>query len=76
MYQLDYKRLVIEKIVMKIKEETIRKRRNIKTVDPVIKIGRELYPFLSEKEIQDYACTALRIIFNNQKNNYFQTTLE
>ena len=75
MIQLDYERLVIEKLVLLIKKEIIQKKRNIKTIDPIIKLGHELFPFMSDKDIQDYACTALRITLNNQKNNFYQTTL-
>jgi len=75
MLKLDYKRLIIEKLIFKINEEVNSKNKNISTVDPIIRMGRKLFPFMSDNEIQEYATVALRIILNTKKNNYFQTTL-
>lgn len=75
MVQFDYRRSIIEKLIKKIKEESFIKNKDIQTIDPIIKIGRQLYPFIPEKELNEYSCTALRIILKKSENSLYQTTL-
>ncbi|MFP3952139.1 MAG: hypothetical protein ACLFVP_08400 [Candidatus Bathyarchaeia archaeon] len=75
----------IEKLIHITEKKASIKNKNIETIDELIICARELYPYLPDQVIHDYARTALRIIKNNIndkkatmekiKNGYEQSTL-
>jgi len=69
------KRAMVERLVRKVREEAATKRRSIETIDPVIRVGRRLYPYLSERELNDFASTALRMIIVGRETEVYQMTL-
>jgi hypothetical protein len=66
---------VVERLVQITREEAATKRRNVATIDPIIKVGRRNYPYLSERELVDYASAALRIILSNNQTDAYQMRL-
>jgi len=62
MAQVGNRRAVINRLVQKSREEAAIKKRIVTTIDPVLKIARREYPFLSERELSDYSVAALRVI--------------
>ena len=75
MEQVDSRRAVIERLVRKSREEAALRGKRIDTVDPIIKVGRRLYPYFSDQELHNYACTALRLVLRNSELAFYQTTL-
>ena len=75
MVQVVIRRAIIENIVQRIHEEVASKRKSVDTIDPILKIVRRMYPYLSDRELADYASTALRIILNSEESDPHQTTL-
>ncbi|MBN2335385.1 hypothetical protein JXL21_07465 [Candidatus Bathyarchaeota archaeon] len=55
--------------------EAARRNRKIETIDPVIRVGKRLYPLLSREELYDYCSTALSIILADSYVDARQTTL-
>jgi len=68
--EVGFRRAMVERLAQKTIENAGMRRRSVKTIDPVIKMGRRLYPYLSERELQEYASCALRIILNNKDQVY------
>jgi len=62
MGQVGNRRAVVERLVQKSREEAATRRRLVTTIDPVLRIARREYPFMSERELSDYAGAALRVI--------------
>jgi hypothetical protein len=73
--QVSNRRAVVERLVQITRDEAASKRRSVATIDPIIRAGRKTYPYLSERELIDYASAALRIILNNREANTQQMTL-
>lgn len=57
------------------REEAVTKKRNVATIDPIIRAGRRAYPYLSERELVDCASSALRIILSNRETDAYQMKL-
>lgn len=74
MAQIGIRRAMVERLAQKTREDAAMRKRSIETIDPVIKIGRMLYPYLSERELQDCASIALRVILNT-RDQVYQLTL-
>ncbi len=74
MAQVGNRRAVVDKLVQKSREEAAARRKIVTTIDPVLRIARREYPFMSERELSDYAGAALRIILYEPRNP-FQVTL-
>jgi hypothetical protein len=66
---------MVERLMQKAREDAARKRRGVETIDPLIKVGRKMFPYLSERVLNDYATSALRIILSNRKIESHQMTL-
>jgi len=60
------RRAEITLVIRETEKQTRRRGRMIKTVDPLITTTRRLYPYLTERELMEYAQTALRVIINNK----------
>jgi hypothetical protein len=73
--QVGNRRAMVERLVQTTREEAASKSRSVKTIDPIIRAGRRMYPYLSERELIDYASTALRVILSNRKSDPCQMTL-
>jgi hypothetical protein len=61
--------------VRESKNELAKLQRKARTIDPIIRIARRHYPYLSDREIQDYAASALRVILNERYLEAHQTSL-
>jgi len=73
--QVGNRRAVVERLVQITREDAATRRRSIATIDPIIKVGRRVYPYLSERELVDYASAALRIILSNNQTDAYQMKL-
>ena len=65
----------ITKLAQKAKLEASRRNKRIDTVDPIIRVGRSLFPTLAREELLRYSQRALLIIMNEAQGNGQQTTL-
>ena len=75
MAQVSNRRALVERLVQATREDAAAKRRSIATIDPIIRVGRRTYPYLSERELIDYASAALRIILSDRLPDQFQMKL-
>jgi len=75
MAQVNIKRAVIERLAQKAREDANLKGKSIQTIDPVLKTAKKMYPYYSEKELQEYASTALRYILSRNQPDLYQTKL-
>lgn len=75
MEQVGNRRAVVERLVQITREDAAVKKRNVQTIDPIIKVGRRTYPYLSERELVDYASAALRIILSRSEPDAYQMKL-
>jgi hypothetical protein len=73
--QVGNKRAVVERLVQTTREEAASKRKSIETIDPIIKTGRRIYPYLSDRDLIDCASTALRVILSNRESEPHQMKL-
>jgi hypothetical protein len=73
--QVGIRRAIVESLVQSTCDEAALRSKRVKTIDPIMKVGRRMYPFLSDRELVDYASTALRIILNSKEFPFYQTTL-
>jgi len=69
------RRAIVESLVQSTCDEAASRSKRVKTIDPIMRVGRRMYPFLSDRELVDYASTALRIILNSKESPSHQTTL-
>lgn len=75
MNQVVNRRAMVERLVQNTKEEAAMRKKRIEVIDPVIRVGRRLYPYLSDRELNDFASTALRIILGSKETEVYQMTL-
>jgi len=73
--QVSSKRAMVERIVQTTREEAASRRRSIETIDPIIRVGRRMYPYLSDRDLLDCASTALRVILSKKGSDPLQMTL-
>jgi hypothetical protein len=66
---------MVERLVQTTREEATSRRRSVETIDPIIRAGRRMYPYLSDRELLDCASTALRVILSNREPDPRQMTL-
>ena len=66
---------MVERIVQMTREEAASRCKSVETIDPIIKISRRMYPYLSDRELLDCASTALRLILSNKGFDSRQMTL-
>lgn len=60
------RRAEISLVIKEAERQTSNRGRTIKTVDPLIITTRQLYPYLTERELMEYAQIALRIIISER----------
>jgi hypothetical protein len=72
---IDKRRSIINKLITEVRKEAVKKKKKIETIDPIIKIGRNLYPHMSRDDLLEHCRTALRIILSENTSNSQQTTL-
>ncbi len=65
----------IRKLVQTVKKDASARDRKITTVDPIMRIGKIMYPTLTRMELLEYSQTALRVIFTETAIPSYQTTL-
>jgi hypothetical protein len=65
----------IGRLIQVAKSDATRKNRRIETVDPVLRAGKTLFPTMPERELLEYAQTALRVILSEPQSPSYQTTL-
>ena len=65
----------IQRLIRTTKNYAAIRNKKINTVDPILRIGKNLYPTLSEREIMDLSQNALRIILGESATPSYQTTL-
>ncbi len=75
MAQVGSKRAMVERIMQMTREEAASRCRSIETIDPIIRVSRRMYPYLSDRELLDCASTALRLILSNKGSDPRQMTL-
>jgi hypothetical protein len=66
---------MVERLIQTTREEATSKRRSVETIDPIIRVARRMYPYLSDRELIDCASTALRVILSNKGPDPRQMTL-
>ena len=65
----------IQRLIRTSKNYAAIRNKKINTVDPILRVGKNLYPTLSEREIMDLSQNALRIILGESATLSYQTTL-
>lgn len=65
----------IRRLVQIVKKEATVRDRKITTVDPIMRIGKMMFPTLTRGELLEFSQTALRIIFTESSAPSYQTTL-
>ena len=75
MGQVGIRRAIVENLVQSTCDEAALRSRRVETIDPIMRVARRMYPFLSDRELVDYASTALRIILSSKEFSTYQTTL-
>ena len=65
----------IQRLIRTSKNYAATRNKKINTVDPILRVGKNLYPTLSEREIMDLSQNALRIILGESATPSYQTTL-
>ena len=65
----------ISRLVQATVSDATRRNRKVDTVDPILRVGKTLYPTMPHRELLEYAQTALRIILTEPQTPTHQTTL-
>lgn len=65
----------ISRLVQATVSDATRRNRKVDTVDPILRVGKTLYPTMPHRELLEYAQTALRIILAEPQTPTHQTTL-
>lgn len=65
----------VNRLVRTTKDYAATKNKKITTIDPILRVGKTLYPTLTHRELLELSQTALRIILNEVENPTYQTTL-
>ena len=65
----------IRRLVQNVKKDASARNKKITTVDPIMRIGKIMYPTLTRGELLEYSQTALRIILNESASMSYQTSL-
>ena len=65
----------IQRLIRTSKNYAATRNRKITTIDPIIRIGKNLYPTLTERELMVLSQSALRIILGETFTPSSQTTL-
>ena len=65
----------IQRLIRTSKNYAAIKNKKITTIDPILRVGKNLYPTLTERELMELSQTALRIILGEIITPTYQTTL-
>jgi len=65
----------VDRLVQNSKRYAALRGQEITTVDPILRVARSLYPFMSTKELLILSQSALRVILSQRETPYYQTTL-
>lgn len=65
----------ISRLIQAAVSDAARRNRKVETVDPILRTGKTLFPTMPNKELLEYAQTALRIILTEPEPSTHQTTL-
>lgn len=65
----------IRRLVQTVKKDAEARNRKIDTVDPIMRMGKMMYPTLTRGELLEFSQTALRIIFTESSTPSYQTSL-
>jgi len=65
----------INKLIYYARQYEAIKNKKITTIDPIIRIGKNLYPTLTQRELIEISQAALRVIFHEAEAPTYQTTL-
>lgn len=65
----------VNRLVRTTKDYAESKNKKITTIDPILRVGKNLYPTLTNRELIELSQTALRIILNEVEAPTYQTTL-
>ena len=65
----------IQRLVRSSKKYATTRNKKITTVDPILRVGKTLYPTLTNRELMDLSQSALRIILGENMAPSNQTTL-
>ena len=65
----------VNRLVRTTKDYAATKNKKITTIDPILRVGKSLYPTLTHRELLELSQTALRIILNEVETPTYQTTL-
>ena len=65
----------VNRLVRTTKDYAATKNKKITTIDPILRVGKTLYPTLTHRELLELSQTALRIILNEVETPSYQTTL-
>ena len=65
----------VNRLVRTTKDYAATKNKKITTIDPILRVGKNLYPTLTHRELLELSQTALRIILKEVETPTYQTTL-
>ena len=65
----------IQRLISVSKNDAAIRNKKITTIDPIIKVGKTMYPTLTYRELMELSQTALRIILSENSAPSYQTTL-
>ena len=65
----------VNRLVRTTKDYEESKNKKITTIDPILRVGKNIYPTLTNRELIELSQTALRIILNEVEAPTYQTTL-
>lgn len=65
----------IQRLVRSSKNYAATRNKKITTVDPILRVGKTLYPTLTNRELMELSQSALRIILGENMTPSYQTTL-
>jgi len=65
----------VNRLVRTTKDYAESKNKKITTIDPILRVGKNIYPTLTNRELIELSQTALRIILNEVEAPTYQTTL-
>jgi hypothetical protein len=75
MIVVNKRRYELKRLIQEVRRESVKKNKKIDTIDPVLKIARNLYPMMSRDELLKNCITVLRIILSENNLLTQQTTL-
>jgi hypothetical protein len=65
----------IERLVRSVKKYSVNKNKQITTIDPVIKVAKNVFPTLTYREHVELSQITLRILLKETFRRTYQTTL-